>query len=211
MYGLDLPPELLEDVVEYQIAFWFRHSQNIPTENAKWDEIFKRCHNIFRIRETEEGDSSNIGDKSAHLMICPKDGKLVIRAATYDEDTNNANVYVEEPILFSELEGTWLWIYSGFSKAENKFVVFVRIPRYEKDIFIEIPVVHKEHTEKIRLDLGWDGYVTPLQGTYFDVDFSWGHDGEFHGTAEEIGAFFDAHHSDPVENAWEHGDELLTR
>lgn len=211
VYGLDLPPELLEDVNEYQIAFWFRHSQNIPEENANWDEIFKRCHNIFRIRETEEDDSQNLGDKSAHLTLCPKNGELVLRLATYDLATNNVNLFIEEPILFSELEGSWIWFYVGFSKADNKLVAYAKLIREERDIYFEIAAEHKEHTEKIRLDLGWDGYVTPLQGTFFDVDFSWGNDGEFHGSADDIEAFYEKTHNKPAENVWELGEESATR
>jgi hypothetical protein len=56
VYTVDLPPELLEGIEEFGISFWFRHSANSPVENPKWDDVYKRCQNLFRVRETEEGD-----------------------------------------------------------------------------------------------------------------------------------------------------------
>jgi hypothetical protein len=50
VYTVDLPPELLEGIEEFGISFWFRHSANSPVENPKWDDVFKRCQNLFRVR-----------------------------------------------------------------------------------------------------------------------------------------------------------------
>jgi len=100
-----LPPELLEDVEQYALSFWFRHSATSPIENPRWDDVYKRCLNLFRIRETEDGNQENLGDRSAMVMVCPNrdTGALSIRAATYDIESANANLYVDEQILFSEL------------------------------------------------------------------------------------------------------------
>lgn len=183
---VDLPPELLEDVTEYELSFWFRHSATTPKENfGGWDEMFKKCLGLFRIRETEEGNSEYLGDRSALISICPtRDGKINVRATTYDVDTDNANLYVDEPILFSELEGSWLWFYAGYSKTAGNYYVHVRVPRTDRDISITIPAKHHEETEKIYLEIGWDGYIAPLQGTYYDIRFDWGPDGEYKASAE---------------------------
>lgn len=59
-------------VSDYEISFWFRHSANTPFENLRgWDQMYKACMNIFRIRETEDGNSEALGDRSAMLMVCP--------------------------------------------------------------------------------------------------------------------------------------------
>lgn len=85
-YSVELPPEMMDDVVDYEISFWFRHSANTPIENlGGWDLMFKQCMNFFRIRETEEGNIQHLGDRSALLQVCPtKEGKINIRASTYD-------------------------------------------------------------------------------------------------------------------------------
>jgi len=180
VYGLDIPPELLDDVSDYYISFWYRHSQNAPIENPKWADVFRKCFNVFRVRETETGDDSNLGDRSLQLLVCGgRDGKLNLRAVTYDVDSNNSNLGHDENILFSELEGTWIYVYAGYSKVKATMSTFVKIPRTERTIFISVPAVHHETTEKLRLDVGWDDYIAPLQSKYFDLNFHWGPDGEF--------------------------------
>jgi hypothetical protein len=204
-YVVDLPPELLEDVTEYELSFWFRHSANTPLENlGNWDAVFKGCLGLFRIRETEEGNSEYLGDRSAMVSVCPtRDGKINIRATTYDLDSDNANLYKDENILFSELEGTWLWVYAGYSKTTGNYNVLVKIPRTERDISIVIPAVHHEATEKIYLEIGYDGYINPLQGTFHDIRFDWGPDGEYKADAAEANAFFDKDYKSPEEYVYD--------
>lgn len=51
---------MLDDVREFAVSFWFRHSFNTPVENGEhWADFFhKGCQTLFRVRETEAGDSS---------------------------------------------------------------------------------------------------------------------------------------------------------
>jgi hypothetical protein len=207
VYALDIPPELLDDVSDYYISFWYRHSQNIPEENARWADVFRKCFNVFRVRETETGDDSNLGDRSLQLLVCGgRDGKLYIRAVTYDVDSNNPNLAHDESILFSELEGTWIYVYAGYSKLKATMSAFVKIPRTDRTIFITVPAVHHETTEKLRLDVGFDEYITPLQSKYFDLNFHWGPDGEFLSSAEEIEALYEeaygSEDNQPKEDIW---------
>lgn len=205
VYVVDLPPELLEDVTEYEISFWFRHSANTPLENLdNWDDMFKKCLNIFRIRESEEGNSEYLGDRSAMVQVCPsKDGKINIRAATYDVPTDNANLYVDENILFSELEGNWNWFYAGYSKTAGNLNVLVKIPRTEREISITIPAEHFADTEKVLLEVGYDNYVQSIQGTFHDLRFDWGPDGEYKADAAEALAFFASDYKDPTDNVFD--------
>lgn len=57
--------------------------------------------------------------------------------------------------------------------------MLVKIPSTGRDISISIPAVHIEDTEKLLLELGYDQYVPQLQGTFYDIRFDWGLDGEY--------------------------------
>lgn len=90
-----------------------------------------------------------------------------------------------------------MWVYAAYSKISAKYVVYVKLIRSERQIFIEIPAEHFSSTEKLELQFGHDFYLPGLHGSLFDVNFQWGNDGEFKGTIDEIEEYYNRDYSIP--------------
>lgn len=133
-------------------------------------------------------------------MVCPNrdTGALSIRAATYDIESANANLYVDEQILFSELQGSWNWVYAGYSEAQGLLSVVIYVARTDRVISFQVNAKHFDDTEKIYLEVGYDGYLPALQASFYDIRFSWGPtDGEFNADAESAHSFFQREYQTP--------------
>jgi len=174
VYKVTLTPELLEDVEEFGVSLWFRFSVNQPKDNPTWANLYKKCHNIFRIRETEVGDAANLGDRSVIAMFCPtKDGSISLRAATFDVPTKNSNLNKDNRLNFAEFEGTWIWMYGGYSMTENKMVFVAKFPRSDKTISVITEATHFKSLSKLQLVLGNDNHLLVPNGAYAHINFSW--------------------------------------
>lgn len=115
---IEVPPNLLDDVYSISFSFWFRWSTQIPQKLTDLEFLKEKSNPMFLARVVDCEISGNDGKGKERMMAAYiEDGKF--KLSSFDENDQEARE-ADGELPFSELEGSWNWVYMGLNLQEGK-------------------------------------------------------------------------------------------
>lgn len=108
---------------------------------------------------------------------------------------NGEEIHIDIPIDVEEVDGSWNWLYFGYSHINNKVTAALKGSRSDLKAVLKNNVAHN-NPNKLVFQAGNPGGHITVNGYYFDVKFQYG-EGSYMGYVEDIEAYFeqeDTHH-----------------
>lgn len=120
VYKLELPPNVLDDVVSVSYSFWFRLSTQVPEKYLDFSYLTAKNKPIMlgRVADCEISDFDG-QQKERFLAVWIENG--MIRFGAYDEANQQVKT-ADGELPFSEVEGSWNWVYIGLNLKDSRVV-----------------------------------------------------------------------------------------
>lgn len=117
VYLVEVPPNLLDDVYSVSFSFWFRYSTQIPQKITDLSYLREEGKPVIlaRVVDCELGDFDG-KTKERFMAVYLEDG--LIKFGAFDENDQEERI-ADGEIPFSELDGTWNWVYMGLNLQEH--------------------------------------------------------------------------------------------
>lgn len=188
VYLVEVPPNLLDDVYSVSFSFWFRYSTQIPQKITDLSYLREESKPVIlaRVVDCELGDYDG-KTKERFMGVYIEDG--LIKFGAFDENEQELRE-ADGEIPFSELDGTWNWVYMGLNLQEGK----VLGAQFNMDNkiweFVEIAEVFKDDPlSYLKFVVGSSFGVETINGHFFDFRFDF-LKGTLKQTKQDIKRFF---------------------
>jgi len=122
---------------------------------------------------------------------------------------NGDEVHIDISLDVSEIDGSWNWLYFGYSHTDEKVMAAVKGSHSDLKAVLKSGIAHN-NPSKLLFQAGNPGSHHTINGYFYDVKFHYGI-GSFMGYVEDIEAYFaeeDTHH--PMPEACECGGTVMT-
>jgi hypothetical protein len=118
VYKLEMPPNLLDDVFSVSYSFWFRLSTQVPEKIIDISYLQERDNPMMlaRVADCEISDFDS-KEKERFLAVWIENARIVFGA--FDEAEQELKT-ADGELPFSELEGSWNWVYVGINFEDAK-------------------------------------------------------------------------------------------
>lgn len=170
VYKLEIPPNLLDDVFSVSYSFWFRLSTQTPEKLIDMSFLQDRNNPIILARAFDCEISDYDGqEKERFLAVWIENGRIVFGG--FDETDQEVKT-ADGEMPFSELEGSWNWVYIGLNLQSGT----VTGAQYNLDSgiweFVSIPEVRKEDPlPYLKFITGQSFGIDTINGHFYDVRF----------------------------------------
>lgn len=173
LYEVEAPLDDVRNVQEYSFSFYFRYSHFVPeARGVSWQR--GNWLGIAGITETGDYSPTGWGDRALALFNWPWNTKTAYHFTTYN-NPSNGNQYQDIDYDYTkEFDGSWNFIYFGYSNTEKRVFAFVRFGKTDRVASLNWNgIVHNLPPRLLKFVVGRSSGVYNMNGRYSSIKFNY--------------------------------------